>query len=70
MIRKMVGYLRRGREAGLTLPRTRLLPDGDLLLMGALHHDHAVDCGSVHELHATTEEGRSCTRNGHINICW
>ena len=57
MIPKMVGLPRGERQAGLTIPRTRFLPDGDLLLMGALHHDHAADCSSVHKLHAAAEEG-------------
>jgi len=70
MIRKMVGNLLRRKEAKLTDSRTRFLPDGDLLLVGPLHHDHAADRSTLHKLHAPAEEGRSCTRNGHINICW
>ncbi len=57
MIRKMAGNLWRRKEARLTDSRTRFLPDGDLLLMGPLHHDHAADCSSLHKLHAPAEEG-------------
>jgi hypothetical protein len=57
-------------KAQLMETRTRFLPNGDLLVMGALHHDHAAYCGSLHKLHATAEEGRSHTRDGHIDICW
>jgi len=57
-------------RARLTNTRTRFLPAGDLLLMGALHHDYAAHCGSLHKLHAAAEEGRSHTRDGHIDICW
>jgi hypothetical protein len=70
MIRKMVGYLQGRSVARLMDIRTRFLPDGDLLLMGPLYHDHATDCCSLHELHAAAEESRSHTRNGHIDICW
>ncbi len=75
MIRRMVGHLWHLREGGfrgtkLINTRTRLLPDGEILLMGAFHHDHAPDCSPLHKLYAPAKEGRGHTRNGHIDICW
>ena len=53
-----VGYTMRGifgTEADRN--RTRFLPERDLLIMGALHHDHAAHHSTVHQLHASAEEG-------------
>jgi hypothetical protein len=55
-------YARKGYGgARLTDTRTRFIPDGDLLLMGALHHDHAAHCSPLHKLYAPAEENRSYT---------
>jgi hypothetical protein len=60
----------RQRCEELTNTRTRFLPDGDLLLLGALHRDHATHRSPFHKVYAPTEESRGYTRNGHIDICW
>ena len=50
--------------------RSRLLAEGEILVMGALHYDNAAYHGSFHELHAAAKEGGGSTRDGHFDLCW
>lgn len=42
----------------LTTFRSRHSGTGDLLIMGALHHDHAAYFSALHKLHTSTKESR------------
>ena len=44
--------------------------EGDFLIMGIVHFDHAAHTGSVCQLHATAQEDTSSTRDGDLNLCW
>ena len=44
--------------------------EGDILIMGFIHSDHAAYIGSLCQLHVTAQEDTSHTRDCHLNICW
>lgn len=50
--------------------RSRFIADGDLLLMGIVYHDHAIDRGTLHKLHAPAEESGGSTRDRHFDFRW
>lgn len=57
-------------RALLTHPNRRLVKEGDLCIMVALHTHHASNRGLLHKLLSPAKESHGSSRDGHLYLCW